>query len=82
MKSSTAASPAEHESFAELDRRIAKRTAELTAGNEQLKEDLAEHQRAEESGHEGEINLDLIVDCVFESTSIKPQHTILTHKRP
>ncbi len=41
MKRSAAASPAEQESFAEeLDRRVAQRTAELTAANEQLRKEL------------------------------------------
>ncbi|HEU0253063.1 MAG TPA: PAS domain-containing protein, partial [Pyrinomonadaceae bacterium] len=57
--------PAEQESFAEeLDRRVAQRTAELTATIEQLTRELAEHQRAQESAREGEINLDLIVSSI------------------
>src|SRR6266513_4394004 len=65
MKSSTAASPAEQESFAEkLDPRVAQRFAELTAANEQLKKELAEHKRAKEAAREGEINFDLIVDSI------------------
>jgi PAS domain S-box-containing protein len=65
MKRSAAASPAEQKSFAEeLDRRVALRTAELTAANEQLKRELAEHQRAEEALREGEIDFNLIVDSI------------------
>src|SRR5882757_9119518 len=65
MKRSAAASSAEYESFAEeLDRRVAQRTAELTAANEQLKKELAEHKRAEEAAREGEVNFDLIVNSI------------------
>ena len=65
MKRPAAALPAEQESFAEeLDRRVAQRTAELTATIEQLTRELAEHQRAQESAREGEINLDLIVSSI------------------
>jgi PAS domain S-box-containing protein len=49
MKRSTATPPAEQKSFAEeLDRRVAQRTAELTAEIEQLKRALTERKRAEE----------------------------------
>ena len=65
MKSSAAASPAEQKSFAkELDRRLAERTAELTAANEQLRKELARHKRAEEALPEGELNFNLIVDSI------------------
>ncbi len=65
MKKSAAASPPEQESFdQELDRRVTERTAELTAANEQLKQELAERERAEEAARQGEINLDLIVNSI------------------
>src|SRR5438876_2075822 len=65
MKNSAAASPAQQESFVEeLNRRVAQRTAELTADNEQLRKELAEHKRAEEAAREGEINFDLIVNSI------------------
>jgi len=65
MKRSAAASPAEQESFAEeLDRRVAQRTAELTAANEQLRKELDEHKRAEEALRESELNFNLIVDSI------------------
>src|SRR5882672_7232447 len=65
MKRSAAASPPEQESFAqELDRRVIQRTAELTAANEQLKKELAEHKKAGEAAPEGEINFDLIVSSI------------------
>src|SRR6266550_8785890 len=66
MKKSAAAVPfAEQKGFAEeMDRRVAQRTAELTAANEQLKKELAEHKRAEETAREGEINFDLIVNSI------------------
>jgi PAS domain S-box-containing protein len=64
MKRFTAASPAEQESFAEeLDRRVAQRTAELTATIEQLKRELAERQRAKEALREGEL-FSLIVESI------------------
>ena len=64
-KSAAAVSFAEQESFAEeLDRRVAQRTAELTAANEQLRKELAEHKRAEEALREGELNFNLIVDSI------------------
>src|SRR5712672_3255621 len=64
MKRSAAASPAEQESFAEeLDRRVAQRTAELTAANEQLRKELDEHRRAEEALREGKL-FDLIVESI------------------
>ena len=65
MKRSAAASHAEQESFAEeLDRRVAQRTAELTAANEQLRKELDEHKRAEEARRESELNFNLIVDSI------------------
>src|SRR5258706_14051005 len=65
MKRSAAASPAEQESFAEeLDRRVAQRTAELTAANEQLRKELDEHKGAEEALRESELNVNLIVDSI------------------
>ena len=65
MKSSAAASPAEQKSFdQELDRGVAQRTAELTTANEQLRKELAEHERAEEALREGELNFNLIVDSI------------------
>jgi len=65
MKRSAAASPAEQESFAEeLDRRVAQRTAELTAANEHLTKELAEHKRAEDALREGELNFSLIVESI------------------
>ena len=64
MKRSAANSPAEQESFAEeLDRRVDQRTAELTAANEQLREELDEHRRAEEALREGKL-FDLIVESI------------------
>ena len=65
MKKSAAALSFAEMSFAEeLDRSVAQRTAELTAANEQLRKELAEHKRAEEALREGEINLDLIVNSI------------------
>jgi PAS domain S-box-containing protein len=65
MKKSAAALSSAEKSFAEeLDRRVAQRTAELTAANEQLRKELAEHKRAEEAPREGEINLGLIVNSI------------------
>ena len=64
MKRSIAASPAEQKSFAEeLDRRVAQRTAELTATIEQLKRELAERQRAKEVLREAEL-FSLIVESI------------------
>jgi PAS domain S-box-containing protein len=65
MKRSAAASPAEQKSFSEeLDLRVAQRTAELTAANEQLKKELAKRKQAEEVAREGEFNIDLIVNSI------------------
>ena len=65
MKKSAAGSPAKDDSFAqELDRRVAERTAELTAANEQLRKELAELKRVVESAREGALNLDLIVNSI------------------
>src|SRR6266576_1003362 len=66
MKKSAAAVPfAEQKGFAEeMDRRVARRTAELTATNEQLKKELAEHKWAEEDAREGETSFDLIVNSI------------------
>src|SRR5882724_7880017 len=64
MKRSAAASPAGQDSFAEeLDRRVAQRTAELTATIEQLKRELAERQLAKEVLREGEL-FSLIVESI------------------
>ena len=65
MKTSGGFSPAKQKSFAdELEQRVAQRTAELTAANEQLRKELAEHEREEEPLGEGEFNLKLIVDSI------------------
>jgi PAS domain S-box-containing protein len=64
-KSAAAVSFAEQKSFAEeLDRRVAQRTAELTAANEQLRKELDEHKQAEEALRESELNFNLIVDSI------------------
>jgi PAS domain S-box-containing protein len=64
MKRSAAASPADQKSFGEeLDRRVAQRTAELTATIEQLKRELAERQLAKEVLREGEL-FSLIVESI------------------
>src|SRR6266550_4476596 len=66
MKKSAAAVPfAEQKGFAEeMDRRVNQRTAELTAANEQLKKELAEHKWAEENAREDETSFDLIVNSI------------------
>jgi PAS domain S-box-containing protein len=65
MKRSAGSSPAEQKSFAnEIDRRVAQRTAELTAANEQLKKELDEHKRVEEALRESALNFNLIVDSI------------------
>src|SRR4029450_12381473 len=65
MKTSAGVSPAKQKSFAdELEQRVAERTAELTTANEQLRKELAEHERVEEALREGEFNLDLIVESI------------------
>src|SRR6185295_18212514 len=66
MKKSAATAPvAEQESLAdELDRRVAQRTAELAATNEQLRKELAEHKLAEAALREGELNFNLIVESI------------------
>ena len=64
MKRSAAASPTGQDSFdKELDRRVALRTAELTAANEQLKRELSERQRVKEVLREGEL-FSLIVESI------------------
>jgi len=64
MKRSAAASPAKQKSFAdELEECVIQRTAELTASVEQLKRELAEHKRAEETLREGEL-FNLIVESI------------------
>lgn len=64
MKRSASASPVEQESFAdEIDRRVAQRTAELTATIEQLRRELAERQRAEGVLREEEL-FSLIVESI------------------
>ncbi|MGH9969174.1 MAG: PAS domain-containing protein [Pyrinomonadaceae bacterium] len=78
MKRSAARSVAAKESFAqELDRRVAQRTAELTAANEQLRKELAEHQQAEMDS--GERNLSLTINSIPTFISVsKPDGTILS----
>ena len=66
MKKSPAAVPfAEQKGLAEeLDRRVAQRTAELTAANEQLKKEFADRQRAEEALLSVERNLNQIINTI------------------
>ena len=65
MKKSAAASRAEQKRFSEdeLEQRVAQRTAELSATNEQLKKELAEYRRAEAVLSEGEL-FNLIVQSI------------------
>lgn len=65
MKRSAGSAPARQKNVAdELEQRVAQRTAELTAANEQLRKQLAEHERAEEALREGVLNLNLIVNSI------------------
>ena len=64
MMTSAGVSVAETKGFAEeLDRRVAERTAELTATIAQLKRELADRNQAEEALSEGEL-FDLIVESI------------------
>ncbi|HEY8187762.1 MAG TPA: PAS domain-containing protein [Pyrinomonadaceae bacterium] len=64
MKRSAATAVEEQQSFTEeLDRRVAQRTAELTATIERLKGELAERKQAEEALSEGEL-FNLIVESI------------------
>ncbi|HEY6119962.1 MAG TPA: PAS domain S-box protein, partial [Pyrinomonadaceae bacterium] len=64
MPRSTAASPAKQKTFAEeLDRRVAQRTAELTATIEGLKKELADRKQAGDALSEGEL-FNLIVESI------------------
>ena len=48
----------------ELDQRVAQRTSELAAANEELKKEVADRRRAEEAVRESERNVRLIVDSI------------------
>src|SRR6202140_115083 len=48
----------------ELDRRVAQRTAELAAVNDELRNEIAERQRAEEALFENELNSRLILHSI------------------
>jgi PAS domain S-box-containing protein len=48
----------------ELDQRVAQRTSELAAANEELKKEVAERRRAEEAVRESERSARLIVDSI------------------
>src|SRR5258708_36239974 len=48
----------------ELDRRVAQRTAELAAVNDELRNEIAERQRAEEALLENELNSRLILHSI------------------
>src|SRR3984957_8561159 len=48
----------------ELDRRVAQRTTELTAVNDELRKEIAERHRAEEALHETELNSRLILHSI------------------
>ncbi|HWX19665.1 MAG TPA: PAS domain-containing protein [Candidatus Binatia bacterium] len=48
----------------ELDQRVAQRTSELAAANEELKKEVAERRRAEEAVRESERNARLILDSI------------------
>ena len=65
MNRSAAGSHPQEKNFAEeIERRVAERTAELTALNEQLGKELAERKRTEEALREGEPNFQLIVNSI------------------
>jgi PAS domain S-box-containing protein len=65
MERSAASSRAEQKIVGdELDLRVAQRTAELTATIEQLKRELAERKRPEDTRRESELNFDLIVESI------------------
>ena len=64
MQKSAAISFAEQKGFAEeVDRRVAQRTAELTAANEQLKKQLAQQKRAEAALRQDDL-FNLIVNSI------------------
>lgn len=48
----------------DLDQRVAQRTSELAAANEELKKEVAERRRAEEAVRESERNTRLILDSI------------------
>jgi len=65
MNRSAGSAPARQKRFVdELEQRVAQRTAELTAANEQLRKQLAEHEREDEALREGVLDLNLIVDSI------------------
>jgi PAS domain S-box-containing protein len=50
----------------ELDQRVAQRTRELAAANEELRKEIAERNRAEEKLRQGETELQQIVDTIAQ----------------
>src|SRR5215470_12666450 len=65
MKRSAATSSATKKSSGDaLEKRVAERTAELSATNERLRKELAEYKRTAEALREGEFNFNLIVESI------------------
>lgn len=52
---------------ADLERRVAERTAQLAAANEQLKGEIAERKRAEESLREAQAHTESVLDSVADT---------------
>jgi PAS domain S-box-containing protein len=83
MKRSAATSPAEQSFAEELDRRVAERTAELTATIEQLKKEPVELNRTERALSARQLDFQLIVDSIPAQVAvITPTGEVETLNQP
>ena len=62
----------------ELDRRVAQRTAELAAANEELRQEIADRKRAEEAFRRLERQARLIVDSALDAVVVMDADGIIT----
>jgi len=62
----------------ELDRRVAQRTAELAAANEELRQEIADRNRAEESFRRVERQARAIVDSALDAVVVMDADGVIT----
>ncbi len=66
----------------ELDRRVAQRTAELASANEELRQEIADRNRAEESFRRVEQQARAIVDSALDAVVVMDAEGIITDWNP
>jgi len=61
----------------ELERRVEERTAELTAANRKMKQEIADRKKAEEALRESEIRFRRVTEAAFEGVAVTEGETLI-----